>query len=147
MTINIKQPETPKDFAQYYDLRWRVLRAPWQQPVGSEKDSLEDSCYHILACNTANTVIGVGRLQFNSASEAQIRYMAVDPAHHRNGVGRMLVAALEKIALENTRRHIILDAREPAVGFYEKLGYAVTEKTYLLFDSIQHFRMQKMLGL
>jgi predicted GNAT family N-acyltransferase len=145
MPITIKQPETPEEFAQYFALRWRILRAPWQQPAGSEKDPLEDSCHHIIACNEANTVIGVGRLQFNSANQAQIRYMAVDPEHDRNGVGRMLVTALEKIALENTRRHIILDAREPAVGFYEKQGYRITEKTYLLFGCIQHFRMQKIL--
>jgi predicted GNAT family N-acyltransferase len=141
----IKQPETPEEFVQYFDLRWRVLRAPWQQPVGSEKDSLEDSCYHVIACNENNTVIGVARLQFNSDNEAQIRYMAIDPKYTGRGVGRKIVSALESIALENKRNRIILDAREPAVGFYKKLGYTVTEKTYLLFDCIQHFRMQKVL--
>ena len=143
MPITIKQPETPEEFAQYFDLRWRVLRAPWQQPAGSEKDRLEDTCIHIMACNENNTILGVARLQFNSDNEAQIRYMAVDPAHDKIGVGRQIVSALEAIALENKRNTIILDAREPAVGFYEKLGYEVTEKTYLLFDCIQHFRMQK----
>jgi ribosomal protein S18 acetylase RimI-like enzyme len=39
----------------------------------------------------------------------------------------------------------VLDAREPAVGFYEKLGYEVTGESYLLFNSIQHFRLQKTL--
>jgi GNAT superfamily N-acetyltransferase len=144
MPITIKQPETAKDFAQYYDLRWRVLRAPWQLPPGSEKDKLEDSCYHIMACSEAGDVIGVGRLQFNSDNEAQIRYMAVDPEYVGIGVGSKIVAALETIALENGRKDVILDAREPAVGFYEKLGYTVTEKTYLLFNCIQHFRMQKI---
>lgn len=145
MPVTIKQPETSEEFAQYFDLRWRVLRAPWQQPVGSEKDSLEDSCHHIMACDDNNNVIGVGRLQFNSDDEAQIRYMAVDSNHNKKGVGRKIVSALEAIALENDCTNIILDAREPAVGFYEKLGYTVTEKTYLLFDCIQHFRMQKAL--
>jgi len=145
MPITIKQPETPEEFAQYFDLRWRVLRAPWQQAVGSEKDKLEDSCHHIMACNKAGTVIGVARLQFNSGSEAQIRYMAVDPEYTGNGVGRKIITALEAIALENGRGLVILDAREPAVGFYQKLGYKITEKTYLLFDTIQHFRMQKII--
>jgi predicted GNAT family N-acyltransferase len=143
--ITIKHPTTAKEFVQYFDLRWRVLRAPWQQPVGSEKDSLDDFCYHVMACDENNTVIGVARLQFNSDNEAQIRYMAVDPEYTGNGVGRKIVSALEAIALENKRTNIILDAREPAVGFYEKLGYTVTEKTYLLFDCIQHYRMQKAL--
>jgi len=42
-------------------------------------------------------------------------------------------------------RTIVLDAREPAVGFYLKLGYMITEKSYLLFNEIQHFRMTKNL--
>ena len=28
MTITIKQPESPEEFSQYYELRWRILRAP-----------------------------------------------------------------------------------------------------------------------
>ena len=40
---------------------------------------------------------------------------------------------------------MVLDAREPATGFYEKLGYRITEKTYLLFNEIQHYRMIKNL--
>ena len=145
MPITIKQPETPEEFAQYFDLRWRVLRAPWQQPAGSEKDTLEDACIHIMACDDAGAVIGVARLQFNSDNEAQIRYMAVNSDHNKKGIGRQIVSALEAIALENKRTKIILDAREPAVGFYEKLGYTVTEKTYLLFDCIQHYRMHKII--
>jgi len=143
MPITIKQPETPEEFAQYFDLRWRVLRAPWQQPVGSEKDALEDTSHHIMACDSDGNTIGVARLQFNSSSEAQIRYMAVDPGHTKKGIGSKLVSELEVIALKNNRSNVVLDAREPAVGFYEILGYTVTEKTYLLFDCIQHYRMQK----
>ena len=145
MPITIKQPKTPEEFAQYYDLRWRILRAPWNQPVGSEKDQLEDTCYHLMACDQSNNTIGVGRIQSNKIDEAQIRYMAVTPEHEGTGVGRTIVNELEAIALDNDHDIIVLDAREPAVGFYEKLGYTVTNKTYVLFDCIQHYRMQKIL--
>ncbi len=145
MTVTIKPPETPEEFAQYYNLRWRILRAPWDQPEGSEKDELEDHCYHLMACDDSQRVIGVGRVQFNNIDEAQIRYMAVEPACASTGIGRKIVSELEAITLDNDHDMIVLDAREPAVGFYEKLGYEVKEKTYLLFDCIQHYRMQKIL--
>lgn len=146
MPIHIKQPETDSEFAQYYGLRWRILRAPWKQPQGSEKDAIEQDCHHVTACTDAGEIVGIGRLQFNSAAEAQIRYMAVEPEHEGRGIGRQVVAALEAIASDHGRRLIVLDAREPAVGFYQKLGYEVTAKSYLLFDCIRHHRMEKIKG-
>ena len=140
--INIKQASPGNELKQYYNLRWRILRKPWNQPEGSEKDKIEDECIHIIAKDNDN-VIGVGRLQFNSGTEAQIRYTAVDPDYEKQGIGKKIVGALEGHARKNNRTTITLDAREPAVGFYEKLGYIKKEKTYLLFNKIQHYKMKK----
>jgi ribosomal protein S18 acetylase RimI-like enzyme len=144
MIFTIKQPETPEDFKQYYYLRWRILRAPWGKPEGSEVDDIEEQCFHIMVMDN-NKVVGVGRLQFNDADEAQIRYMAVDKAYEGNGIGRMIVTALEQEAIDKHINSVILDAREPAVGFYQKLGYRIEKKSYMLFNEIQHYRMLKRL--
>ena len=58
----------------------------------------------------------------------------------------MIVNALEQEAGNRNINSIVLDAREPAVGFYEKLGYSIEKKSYLLFNEIQHFRMRKHLA-
>jgi predicted GNAT family N-acyltransferase len=142
MSVVIKQPESDDDFKQYFHLRWRILRAPWGEPEGSEVDAIEDQCFHIMAVD-GNNVAGVGRLQYNSAEEAQIRYMAVSETHEGNGIGRKIVCALEQEAVEQNINRIVLDAREPAVGFYQKLDYLVEKESYLLFDEIQHYRMIK----
>ena len=144
MPFIIKQPGSPEEFRRYYQLRWRLLRAPWGEPEGSEVDDLEDQCFHIIAVNN-QTVIGAGRLQYNSAHEAQIRYMAVEKKYEGNGVGRSIVKALEQEADQNNISAVVLDAREPAVGFYQKLGYSREAKSYLLFGQIQHYRMRKTL--
>ena len=144
MDIVIKQPETPDEFKHYYALRFRILRAPWGEPEGSEIDEIENQCFHIMVTNNIKA-IGVGRLQFNSALEAQIRYMAVEKTYERNGIGRMIVDALEREAMNKKISTIVLDAREPAVGFYQKLGYSMEKKSYVLFNEIQHFRMIKQL--
>lgn len=159
MSFIISQPVTKEEFKQYYHLRWKMLRAPWGQAEGTEKDAIEDQCFHLIATNSrsdslnhASTnkidgvkVIGVARLQFNSAIEAQIRYMTVDRSFVHNGIGRELVNAIEQRAIQTSHKKIVLDARESAVGFYQKLGYQITEKSYLLFDLIQHYRMIKTL--
>jgi len=142
MSLTIKQPETSEEFKQYYNLRFRMLRAPWGEAEGSEVDDIEDECFHVMVLDNDKT-IGVGRLQYNAVDEAQIRYMAVDKDYEGNGIGRMIVNALEQEAADNDIRTVVLDAREPAVGFYLKLGYSIERESYVLFDEIQHYRMTK----
>ena len=145
MYFKIKEPANEEEFKRYYHLRWKLLRAPWNQAEGSEIDDIEDQCFHIMAVDDMNEVIGIARLQFNSTTEAQIRYMAVTESYERQGVGRELIKAAERRAKESSHEYIVVDAREPAIGFYQKLGYAVIEKSYLLFDEVQHYRMAKSL--
>jgi ribosomal protein S18 acetylase RimI-like enzyme len=162
MQLIIKRPETTDEFEQYYFLRWQILRRPWAQVQGSEKDAHEDSSFHFIALapgtnainNQSETVVGVSRLQFNTvqATEntagtyAQIRYMAVSPSFRNKGVASALIAEMEKQVQISSVYRIMLDARESATGFYEKLGYQITGKSYLLFDEIQHFTMEKNLS-
>ena len=145
MHYEIKNPQSDDEFRRYFHFRWKILRAPWQQPEGSEVDELEAQCFHVMTVDQDDTVIGVARLQFNSAIEAQIRYMAVAEKYERNGIGSAMINAMENQASASNHKVITLDAREPAVGFYQKLGYTVTQKSYLLFDEIQHFHMLKTL--
>jgi len=145
MAFHVRQPETEEEFKHYYHLRWKLLRAPWNQPEGSQYDKLENQCFHLMAVDENAQVIAVARLQFNSSNEAQIRYMAVEPAHERQGVGRQLIDVIEQHAIDKKCTLIVLDARESAIGFYKKFGYQTVEKTYLLFDEIQHYRMIKRL--
>ena len=144
MYFTIRQPESPEEFKSYFNLRYRILRAPWGEPEGSEVDDIEDQCFHIMVTN-GETVLGVGRLQYNTENEAQIRYMAVEKEYEANGIGRMLVNALEQQARNKNMSTFILDAREPAVGFYQKLGYKIEKKSYVLFSEIQHYRMTKQI--
>ncbi|NOQ90308.1 MAG: GNAT family N-acetyltransferase [Gammaproteobacteria bacterium] len=141
MSFVISQPDSKKEYEQYYHLRWKILRAPWNQAEGSEIDDIENQCFHLMAVDDKNKVIAVARLQFNSDTEAQIRYMAVTKEHERKGIGREMLNHMENHAAKTGHGTIILDAREHAVGFYEKLGYKVSGKSYLLFDEIQHYSM------
>lgn len=140
----LNQPETAEEFAQYYELRWRILRKPWNQPRGSEQDMEEASSYHLMA-RDGQHVIGVARLQFPTDDAAQLRYMAVDDAWQGKGVGRKIVSHMEEVARQQGAHHLFLHARDNALGFYQKLGYEIVEPSYLLFASIQHYKMQKSL--
>ncbi len=138
----IIEPKTKVEFEQYYDLRWRILRQPWNQPRGSEKDEKENESIHIVAI-LEGKVVGCGRGQFNSSTEAQIRYMAVDEDFQGKGVGTKMLKALELRLKKKEVKTIILNARENAVKFYQKHNYKIIEKGSILFDVIEHFKMGK----
>lgn len=142
MQISIRAPQTEQEWDQYYDLRWRVLRQPWQQPRGSEKDELENSSVHRLAISDSK-VIAVGRLHFTENNTAQIRYMAVDPEFQRQGIGQMILQSLEKAAREKNSKCIELNARESALNFYQHQQYKLIEPAHTLYQTIKHFKMKK----
>ncbi len=143
--MHLLEPVSPEDFQKYYELRWEVLRKPWNQPRGSERDDAENSSIHVMALNEKGECVGVSRLQFNSPQEAQIRFMGVRDDQQGKGVGKMLMNYLEAKAKNSGAEKIILQARENAVPFYLSIGYSVSEKTFKLWDIIQHYLMVKVI--
>lgn len=135
-------PITKQDFEGYYQLRYDVLRKPWNQPLGSEIDKDEDSSYHAFIKHN-DEVIAVCRMQLNSPEIAQLRYMAVSPSMQGKGLGKIIIKFLEEKSKELGAQKVILHARENALPFYKSCGYGVVEKSYLLFDEIQHYLMEK----
>lgn len=143
--MKIVEPSTRDEFQRYYELRWKILRAPWNQHRGSEQDEREQSSHHLMIMGDNDTVIAVGRLHFNSVSVAQIRYMAVAADQQRKGVGTLLLNALEKRAVELGAARIVLDARETALRFYRKNDYKAEGPGHVLFNTITHVSMTKSL--
>jgi len=141
----ITEPSSEKDFELYYDLRWRILRKPWNQQKGSERDELEDKSIHVMICNEDRIPVGVGRAHFNSDEEAQIRFMAVEEEWQGKGIGRMILSYLEKKIKANGGKFIILNARDIAIKFYKKHGYEIVKEAHTLFDIIPHYKMRKVL--
>jgi ribosomal protein S18 acetylase RimI-like enzyme len=146
MRATIKEPESPDEFDRYYDLRWRVLREHLGLPRGSERDEGDAAANHVAVWDERGAPLAAGRLHFNSPTEAQIRYMAVDPAAQRSGYGRQVIEHLEGIARERGATTMVLNSRDTAAGFYQKLGYEVVAAGPTLFGAVPHVRMEKRLG-
>lgn len=143
--IKIIEPQTSQEFEAYYLVRFNTLRKPWNQPLGSEKDQHEKESIHTMAVDENNNVLGVCRLQYNSPTEGQLRFMGVIESARGMGIGKLLIEYLEKKAKKNGAQTMVLQARENAVPFYLKSGYSIKEKTHLLWGEIQHYLMSKEL--
>lgn len=145
VSVTVSEPASAADLAAYYELRWLELRAPWNQPRGSERDELEAVSRHLMARSETGEVIGVGRIHWNSNEEAQIRYMATRQSHRGRHVGTAIIDRLEQLAREAGTQRIVINARQYALPFYERLGYAVIGDGATLYGVIPHKRMCKLL--
>lgn len=138
-------PGSSRDWEEYYALRWEILRAPWQQPLGSERDEFEEQARHVLVRGPDRSVIGVGRWHWRAEHLAQIRYMAVREAFRGRGVATAVLNHLESGARAAGARHMTLFARESAAGFYAGRGYRSVGPGPTLFGQITHLEMSKAL--
>ena len=123
-------------------LRYDVLRKPWNKPIEKATDELEEQSVNAYI-EVNDEIVACARLQNNGNGMAQIRFMAVAQNQQGKGLGKLIVEALEQEAKKQNVKSIQLQARENAVEFYKACGYTIKEKTFLLWDLIQHFLMEK----
>jgi predicted GNAT family N-acyltransferase len=140
-----RTPQTDAEWASYRDLRWRVLRAPWNQPPHIDAGEDLEDCIHAMIADDAGKAIAVGRIIFKSTGEAQIRSMATAEDRRGQGLGRRIMEYLEQAARQRGATAIFLNARDNAVPFYAKLGYEPVGEGPLLFGCIPHTVMKKSL--
>ena len=145
MKTTLVSPQTPAQWQKYFDLRYQVLRAPWLQPLGSERDQDEDQAFHLMVEAVDGTVLAVGRCQLIDANCAQVRYMAVSPTAQGQGLGQQVLAGLELWAQQQGVLQLRLNARDSAIGFYRKQGYRDGTVQPPLFG-IPHLQMWKTLS-
>ncbi len=142
MEIVIRAPKNQIEWEQYYDLRYRILRQPWNQPRGSEHNEGDETGIH-FALFENDKIAAIARLDVNAENIAQVRFMAVESTIQRKGFGKQVMLAIESYCKTQNSSEIILHARETAIPFYESLNYQLVEKSHLLFNEIQHFLMHK----
>lgn len=144
MEIIIRTPETEKEWEDYYDLRFRVLREPLNQARGSEKNEGDTTGIH-FALYENNILKAIARLDQSAENTSQVRFVAVERNSQGKGFGRIIMEATEKQAKLMGKTKMILHARDYAVDFYLKQNYDLIQPSYKLFDVLQHYLMEKQL--
>ena len=141
----IRTPNNPQEWEDYFSLRYNVLRKPLNQPLGSERNDGDSTGKHFALYD--NTILtAIGRLDIVDSEKVQARFVAVLEVEHGKGYGKQIMHAMEEYGRLNGYHKMILHARDYALNFYEKLGYQKIEKSYKLFDVLQHYLMTKNLN-
>lgn len=77
---HLRVPKTEADFKNYYQFRWEMLRKPFHQPPGSEKDGYDSTAHHQMIVNETGQTLAIGRLYINADDEGAIRFLSVHPS-------------------------------------------------------------------
>jgi predicted GNAT family N-acyltransferase len=99
-------------------------------PVELEWDGLDVQSLHVVAELMTGQSIGSGRL-LPDGHIGHIGRMAVLRDYRGRGVGRGLLLELLALARELGFKSIELNAQSHAVGFYERLGFAIVSAEFM----------------
>ncbi len=135
----------PSQRAAAFALRFEVFVDEQGVSPEGERDLLDDDpeTLHFLALADAkdasgapDTVLGVGRmLKPGADGRPHIGRIAIAREARRSGVGRVLMDAIERAALERYGRRgsvtVALSAQVQAIPFYEAIGYVIAGEEYL----------------
>jgi N-acetyltransferase len=130
------------EYALERRLREEILREPLGLSLSDEDLAGEENQLHFGLFEPENRLAACAIAAPVSRTEARIRQMAVSASQQRKGLGRRLMTELEQDLQARGFRKLTLEARTSAVGFYEKLGYAVVGDGFVKL-SIPHARMVK----
>lgn len=121
----IKTPVTHDDFKAYYALRYKVLSEPGGHPKGTEKDDYEPISEHFMAVDEKNNVVGVVKLYERSAEVGFVSHLAVAVEHQHQGIGQLLMNAVEERARQRGFMTLGTMARVTATSYLEKVGFHI----------------------
>jgi predicted GNAT family N-acyltransferase len=134
-----------RDYDAACALRHVVLRVPLGMDLYAEDLSAEAEHLHYGAFDAEGTLVGTAAAVPLGSGVAKVRQVAVGDALRGNGIGAMLMREVEADLRSEGYARLVLHARAPVVGFYERLGYE-TEGEPFTEVGIPHRRMTKALG-
>jgi predicted GNAT family N-acyltransferase len=130
-------------------LRDAILRKPLGLTFTKDQLEAEQSDFHLVAESAPDenpTLVACLILSLvpSHPDQLHLRQMAVAEFHRGQGIGRDLMRFAEQFARNQHFSEIKLHARQPAVPFYQKLGYHTVGAPFLEV-TLPHQEMRKPL--
>jgi ribosomal protein S18 acetylase RimI-like enzyme len=131
------------EYKAVFDLRERVLRKPLGQSLYND-DLRGEPDELILTAYDGVVLVGCLMLRPLADGEIKLRQMAVAPETQGRGVGAELVRAAEELVRKRGFNRMVLNARNYALGFYERLGYSVEGQGFEEVGIPHHFMCKSL---
>ncbi|MEO6714403.1 MAG: GNAT family N-acetyltransferase [Mycobacteriales bacterium] len=140
--VVVRQVRTAGELLDAYAVRRTVFIVEQGVPESIERDGSDETADHVVAY-VGGVAAGAGRLVVDG-DVARVGRMAVRSAVRGQGIGSMLLRALEDIAGMRGCAQVELHAQLHAAPFYRQLGYAA-EGDVFAEAGIEHVAMRKLL--
>lgn len=142
MTIKLKaiRITDEKTFLFARDIRKSVFVKEQGVPAENEFDEHEYQSDHILV-SMNDSPCATGRVR-QIGKSFKLERICVLKSYRKYGIGKFVVAELEKLAKEKGIDKVILNSQTHAMAFYEKLGYKKTSDVFYE-ENIPHVSMEK----
>ncbi len=147
MAAVIIHVETEQQLEQCLNIRKEVFVEEQKVPIDleiDEFDRISPDVHHVLV-EIDGTYAATGRLTYYKDNSAKMQRIAVRQTFRSQGIGKILLIALEELARELGLSQSVLDAQCQAETFYRKLGYETISTEPFDDAGIPHVRMVKPL--
>ncbi|MCZ8514180.1 GNAT family N-acetyltransferase [Paenibacillus filicis] len=145
--MEVRHVTSNQELEMCFEVREKVFVEEQKVPRDVELDEFDDSpesCRHFVVLEEGRP-IGTGRWRMYDDKTAKLQRIAVLESHRGQGLGRVIIHALENDVRGQGVPAVILDGQVQAEPFYRKLGYEVISKEPFLDAGILHVRMRKSL--
>ncbi len=133
-----------KEYKQMVQLRETVLRKPLG--LSYSKEELEkESDDTLIACMDDDDMLGCCILSKINEETIRLRQMAVPDKLHGKGIGASIMNFAEVLAKDKGYRCMTMHARDTAIGFYEKFGYAIKGSQFREVNLPHHIMEKKLM--
>ena len=141
----------PATAAEVINLRHVVLRAGLPRSTAVFAGDEDPAARHFVAVAEEGAIVGCVTLHpsaFEGEPAWQLRGMAVAPALQGMGIGKLLLAAVERsVAADLLPRPLWCNARVPASGFYQNHGWIIVSDIFDVPSAGPHVRMMRPLSV
>lgn len=147
-TLKVIPVQTIEQLEECFSIRFKVFVEEQQVPRDLEIDEYDaspEACRHFVL-RDGETPVATGRWKPFEGNAAKLQRIAVLPDYRGQGVGRVVLRALEEDAAAHGRTSAVLDGQIQAEDFYRKLGYETISREPFLDAGIWHVRMKKTIG-
>lgn len=128
---------SPADRALCLALRRAVFIDEQGVPEDLEIDGEDDDCVHVIVVDNeaegsdgGERAVGTARLKRLGGNLAKAQRVAVDRSLRGQGIGRLVMGAIEDEARRQGCRRLKLSAQVESIPFYERLGYVASGPVY-----------------
>jgi ribosomal protein S18 acetylase RimI-like enzyme len=132
MGVSIAREEDPAASRRLLEALTARLPEWFAQPESNRHYAEQSEILEAWTARIEGSAQGLLLLKRHSAISAEIYWLAVDPDHHRQGIGRALIGMIESRLRQERLRYLFVttlhpdDPYEPyrrTRAFYERLGF------------------------